>query len=109
MTWASRPGEGNLHGNCKLENKWIESDHAALKKLTTPPVHGSKWLSSDKATFRGLEAIRTIHRGPVLCKQPDGSGETRFVKDLFEMEMILSISTLRCTVKATDPCRWRGS
>ncbi len=78
------PGEGILHINRKWENNWIESDHAALKKLITP-MRGFKSLSSAKATLRGIEAIRTIKHGHVHGKKPGVPGEIRFIERLFNI------------------------
>ena len=75
------PGEGILHINRKWENNRIESDHAALKKLTTP-MRGFKSRSSAKATLRSIEAIRTIKHGHVHGKYPGVTDEIRFAESL---------------------------
>ncbi len=46
-------------------------------------MRGFKFLSSDKATLRGIEAIRTIKHGRVHGKQPGVTGKIRFVQELF--------------------------
>lgn len=76
------PGEEIVHVTRKGANNRIESDHAALKKITTP-MRGFRSLSSARATLRGIEAVRAIRRGHVH-PQPSGiTGEIRFLRGLF--------------------------
>ena len=71
-----------LHVDRKWRNNIIESDHAALKRLTNPGK-GFQSLHTAKATLKGIEAIRTIKRGHVHGRQDGIKGEVRFVNGLF--------------------------
>ena len=53
------PGEEVIHVTRKGLNNRIESDHAALKRITDPEK-GLSSLSTAKATLKGIEAIRMI-------------------------------------------------
>jgi IS6 family transposase len=64
------------------ENNIIESDHAALKRLTTP-MRGFRSIPSAKATLSGIEAIRTIKRGQYAHPRLGVRGEIDFLHDLF--------------------------
>lgn len=80
--WAF-PGEEIRHVDRKWKNNWIESDHAALKKLVTP-TRGFKTLSAAQDTRKGIEAVRSIKRGYVVGREAGVAGEVRFVASLFK-------------------------
>ena len=56
------PDEVIEHITRRRQNNIIESDHAALKRLTHP-MRGFRSLRSAKATLRSVEAVRTIKKG----------------------------------------------
>ena len=76
------PEHAILHVNRKWRNNIIESDHAALKRLTDPGK-GFQSLRTAKATLKGFEAIRTIKRGHVFGRADGILGEASFVNGLF--------------------------
>jgi IS6 family transposase len=76
------PGEEIVHVTRKGANNRIESDHAALKKITTL-MRGFQSLSSAKATLRGIEAVRAIRRGHVPPPLSGITGKIRFLNGLF--------------------------
>jgi IS6 family transposase len=84
MNRHALPGEEIVHVTRKGANNRIESDHAALKKITTP-MRGFRSLSSAKATLRGIEAVRAIRRGHVHPRTPGVTGEIRFLHGLFKV------------------------
>ncbi len=61
------------HITRRRHNNIIESDHAALKRLTTP-MRGFRSLSSAKATLSGIEAIRTIKKHQYEAIDPGVAG-----------------------------------
>jgi IS6 family transposase len=71
-----------LHVDRKWRNNIVESDHAAMKRPTTPGK-GFQSLRTAKATRKGIEAIRTIKRGHVTGRQIGITGEVSFVNGLF--------------------------
>ena len=78
----SLPAEELVHIDRKWRNNRIESDHAALKRLTNPGK-GFQSLRTAKATLKAIEAIRMIKRGHVYNPTNDVRGEVRFVEGLF--------------------------
>ncbi|WP_366523337.1 DDE-type integrase/transposase/recombinase [uncultured Roseobacter sp.] len=62
------PGEEIIHVDRKWRNNRIESDHAALKRITDPG-RGFQSLRTDKATLKGIDAVGMIKRGHV-CDPP---------------------------------------
>ncbi len=75
-------GDPILHVDRKWRNNIVESDHASLKRLTDP-AKDFQSLRAAKATFRGIEAIRTIKRGHVVGRHDGVKGEISFVNSLF--------------------------
>ena len=80
----SFPGEEVIHVTRKGLNNRIESDHAALKRITDPEK-GLSSLSTAKATLKGIEAIRMIKRGHVIDPPANTTGEVRLLNELFEL------------------------
>ncbi|KPN63880.1 transposase, IS6 family [Aliiroseovarius crassostreae] len=70
------------HIDRKWRNNLIESDHAAMKRLLGFRQSFRSLLSA-KATFSGIETIRTIKRGHSHHKQPGVQGEIQFINQLF--------------------------
>ncbi len=70
------------HINHKWCNNRIESDHAALKRITDPGK-GFKSLRSAKVTLQAVEALRTIKRGHIVEKSTNAAGEVRLMESLF--------------------------
>lgn len=69
------PGDAIIHIDKKWRNNRIESDHAALKRITDP----GKGFHS----LRTAKATRTIKRGHVHDIAPGVPGEISFVNELF--------------------------
>ena len=78
------PGEEVIHVTRKGLNNRIESDHAALKRITAPGK-GFQSLRTAKATLKGIEAIRMIKRGHVIDPPANTTGEVRLLNELFEL------------------------
>ena len=78
------PGEEVIHVTRKGLNNRIESDHAALKRITDPGK-GFQSLRTAKATLKGIEAIRMIKRGHVFDPPANTTGEVRLLNELFEL------------------------
>lgn len=76
------PDEVIEHVTRRRQNNIIESDHAALKRLTNP-MRGFRSLRSAKATLKGIETIRTIKRGQFHNLEPGVAGEVKFIAHLF--------------------------
>jgi IS6 family transposase len=70
------------HIDRKYLNNWVESDHAALKRLLGYR-QSFRSLRCAKATLQGMETIRTIKKGHINNKQPGVRGEIVFVNGLF--------------------------
>jgi|GEM_PF-2914438 len=70
------------HINQKWCNNRIESDHAALKRITNPGK-GFQSMRSAKATLQGVEAMRTIKRGHLFEKPKNAAAEVRLLESLF--------------------------
>lgn len=84
MNAYSFPGDEILHVNRKWRNNRIESDHAALKRITDPG-RGFQSLRTAKATLKGIEAIRMIKRGHVCDPPTNVTGEVRLLAELFDL------------------------
>ena len=76
------PGEEIIHVDKKWQNNRIESDHAALKRLTNPGK-GFQSLRTAKATLKGIEAVRMIKRGHVYDPPASVMGEVRLLNEMF--------------------------
>ncbi len=76
------PGEEIIHVDKKCQNNRIESDHAALKRLTDPGK-GFQSLRTAKATLKGIEAVRMIKRGHVYDPPNGVLGEVRLLNEMF--------------------------
>ena len=76
------PEKAIVHIDRKWRNNVVESDHAALKRLTDPGK-GFQSPRTAKATFKGIEAIRTIKRGQINDPSTGVSGEISFLNGLF--------------------------
>jgi len=72
------------HINQKWRNNRIESDHAALKRITDPGK-GFQSLRTSKATLQGIEALRTIKRGHLFHKPTSAAAEVRLLESLFSI------------------------
>lgn len=77
-------GDEILHCDRKWRNNKIESDHAALTRITDPGK-GLQSLRTANATLQGVEAMRTIKRGQVHGKPAGVLGEILFVNSLFRL------------------------
>jgi len=71
------------HITRRRHNNIIESDHAALKRLTNP-MRGFRSLDSAKATLKGIEAIRTIKKRQYHDIDRGVAGEVKFIASLFQ-------------------------
>ena len=69
MNAYSFPGDAIVHLDRKWRNNRIESDHAALKRITDPG-RGFQSLRTAKATLKGIKAIRMIKPGHVYDPPP---------------------------------------
>ena len=76
------PDDRIQHITRRRHNNIIESDHAALKRLTKP-MRGFRSLGTAKATLRGIEAIRTIRKQQYETVEPGVGGEIEFLAALF--------------------------
>ena len=76
------PGEEIIHVDKKWQNNRIESDHAALKRLTNPGK-GFQSLRTAKATLKGIEAVRMIKRGHVYDPPSGVMREVRLLNEMF--------------------------
>lgn len=70
------------HVDRKYLNNHVESDHAALKRLSGYR-QSFRSLRCAKATLLGMEVIRTIKNGHIQPKQPGVRGEISFIHGLF--------------------------
>jgi IS6 family transposase len=77
---AARRGDRARH--LEGANNRIESDHAALKRITTP-MRGFQSLSSAKATLRGIEAVHAIRRSQIHSPPSGITCEIRVLHGLF--------------------------
>ena len=82
MNRGRDPDEMIEHITRRRHNNIIESDHAALKRLTNP-MRGFRSLSSAKATLSGIEAVRTIKKHQYEAVEPGVAGEIKFLAQLF--------------------------
>ena len=80
----SFPGEEVIHVTRKGLNNHIESDHAALKRITDLGK-GLSSLRTAKARLKGIEAIRMIKRGHAIDPSANTAGEVRLLNELFEL------------------------
>lgn len=76
------PDDRIEHITRRQHNNIIESDHAALKRLTNP-MRGFRSLSTAKETLKGIETIRTIKKGQYENLEPGVAGEMKFLFGLF--------------------------
>lgn len=93
------PGEEIIHFDNKCQNNRIESDPAALKRLTDP---GQRFhsLRTAKATLKGIEAIRMIKRGHVYDPPSGVTGEIYLLNGMFGIAAkTASQGTLPCCIK----------
>ena len=70
------------HIDKKYRNNWVESDHAALKRLLGYR-QSFRSLRCAKATLQGMETIRTIKNGHIQNRQSGVRGEVAFVRQMF--------------------------
>ena len=81
--WYDPHFDGIRHIDRTWRNNLIESDHAAMKRLSGYR-QGFRYLQSAKATMSGIETIRTIKRDHIHHEQPGAKGEIEFIRGLFE-------------------------
>ena len=84
MNTYSFPGDEIVHIDRKWQNNRIESDHAALKRITDPG-RGFQSLRTAKATLKGIAAIGMIKRGHVCDPPTTVMGEVRLLARLFDL------------------------
>ncbi|MCK0152055.1 transposase [Marivita sp. S6314] len=91
-TYARVIGEMNAYSFSRDEfvqvdriwrNNRIESDHAALKRITDPS-RGFQSLRTLKAMLQGIEAIRMIKGGHVCDPPTKVTGKVRLLTELFD-------------------------
>lgn len=70
------------HISRKWRNNRIESDHAALKRITNSGK-GFKTMKAAKATLLAVEAFRTIKRGHLYKPPENPAAEIRLVNSTF--------------------------
>ena len=82
MNCGRSPDDMIQHITRRRQNNVIESDHAALKRLTNP-MRGFRSLASAKATLTAIEAIRIIKKHQCETVEPGVAGEAKFIASLF--------------------------